>query len=128
MTKPPTTRQPQGSAPGAPPSSHGVTSTEVLTHALNPFAQLVGHSLAAAIGFVLMALVGLIPIAALKLLELAGAEHLKDVMEKSEYVLLYTDAFLSGVVFLAGALLFLTEVYVSFERRIIATWKRRKAP
>lgn len=97
-----------------------------LSEAVNPVARLVGHSLAAAIGFALMALVALIPLGTLKLLEAAGVDTLKQWMEPGELVLLYADTALSGVVFLAGVLHFLLDLYVDFERRIIATWNRRK--
>ena len=93
---------------------------------VSPVARLLGHSTAAALGFVGIALVSLLPVGVVRLIQMLGVADLADWLHLLEVVLLVADIALFLVVFLAGVVVFLAEVYFETEGRIINVLNRRK--
>jgi hypothetical protein len=94
---------------------------------LGAVARFLGHSAAAALGFVGLAVISLIPIATLRALRVLGIADLESRLNTLEVLLAALDLLLLLAVLLAGAAVFVTEIYVEAELHIISTFKRRRS-
>jgi hypothetical protein len=119
-THPSTRRLP--SEPPAPPGNEGALAAHSASGAV---ARFLGHSAAAACGFVGLALIALAPLSVMRVLHGIGFGELATWLHPLEAVLQVVDVILFLAVFLAGAAVFATEVFVEAERRIIEALKRR---
>jgi hypothetical protein len=110
-----------------PPSPTGPSeSRREFEQPLAAVARFLGHSVAAALGFAGLAAISLLPIAAVRVLNAFGVDDLALRLHALEAMLEIVDLLLFTAVFLAGAIVFLAEVYIDGERRIIEAFKRRR--
>ncbi|HJU23600.1 MAG TPA: hypothetical protein VJ891_13915 [Casimicrobiaceae bacterium] len=86
-------------------------------------AELLGHSLAAAIGFCALVAISVIPILALRLLVFLGASELSMPLKFLEQLLLLADVSLFAVTFLSGLAAFTADTVAAARRRIRAHWR-----